>query len=343
MRILVTGGMGDIGRPTVQWLLDKGHQVRVLDLRCESPIAGAECRQGSILDYTSLHQHMQDMEGVIHLAAYREPSMAPETQLFQVNVDGTFKIFRAAADAGIKRVVCASSINALGYYFGITFPEGQLRYFPIDEQHPTFTSDPYSFSKQMIEEIGRYFWRREGITSLFLRFPLVVDTFAKGSADSIATKMKWLMEKCKLQTAQFMDLPEPQRSQQVNQNVAEYQARAQTRVFESKFDFDNAPESTPMMVGRANFWTVLDVRDAAQAAEKGLLANYQGSHVAFINDDHNYLDLPSEELIKVWFPDVTARKRPISGTESLVSIDYARALIGFEIENPYQLLNPDTT
>ncbi|MFN2233032.1 MAG: NAD-dependent epimerase/dehydratase family protein [Anaerolineales bacterium] len=337
MRILVTGGMGDIGRPMVHWLLDKGHEVRVLDLQCEPPIKGAECRQGSILDFASLHQHMQGMEGVIHLAAYREPSMAPETQLFQVNVDGTFKIFRAAADAGIKRVVCASSINALGYYFGITFPQDQLRYFPIDEEHPTYTSDPYSFSKQMIEEIGRYFWRREGITSLFLRFPLVVDPFAKGSVESIATKMKWMMKKCKLQTAQVIELLEPQRSQQVHQYIAEYQARAQSRVLESKFDFNNAPESTPMMVGRANFWTVLDVRDAAQAAEKGLLVDYQGSHAAFINDDHNYLGLPSEELIKVWFPNVTTRKRPLSGTESLVSIDYARELIGFEVKFPYRL------
>ena len=113
MRILVTGGMGDVGRPIVQWLLDKGHEVRVLDLRCEPPIEGAECRQGSILDFAALQQHMQGMEGVIHLAAYREPSMALETQLFQVNVDGTYKVFRAAADAGIQRVVCASSINAL--------------------------------------------------------------------------------------------------------------------------------------------------------------------------------------------------------------------------------------
>jgi hypothetical protein len=149
--------------------------------------------------------------------------------------------------------------------------------------------------------------------------------------------MKWMMKKCKLQTAQVIELLEPQRSQQVHQYIAEYQARAQNRVLESKFDFDNAPESTPMMVGRANFWTVLDVRDAAQAAEKGLLVDYQGSHAAFINDDHNYLGLPSEELIKVWFPDVTTRKRPLSSTESLVSIDYARELIGFEVKFPYRL------
>ncbi len=337
MRILVTGGMGDVGRPIVQWLLDKGHKVRVLDLRCEPPIEGAECREGSILDFTALHKHMDGMEAVIHLAAYREPSMAPETQLFQVNVDGTFKIFRAAADAGIKRVVCASSINALGYFFGIKFPEDQLRYFPIDEQHPTYTTDPYSFSKQMIEEIGRYFWRREGITSLFLRFPLVIDQAASGNEDSIAIKMKLLMEQCKVQTAKVMNLPEPQRSQQVSVFITEYEARAQTRILEFEFDFSYAPESTPMMVGRANFWTVLDVRDAAQSVEKGLLADYEGSHVAYVTDDQNYLGLSSRELVKVWFPDVMTWKRPVSGTQSLVSINFVRELIGFEVAYPYRL------
>jgi len=312
MRILVTGGMGDIGRPMVQWLLDKGHEVRILDLRCESPIEGAECHTGSVADYEKLHKHMDGMEGVIHLAAYREPSMAPETQLFHINVDGTFNIFRAAADAGIQRVVCASSINALGYYFGIKFPEGQLHYFPIDEQHPTYTTDPYSFSKQMIEEIGRYFWRREGITSLFLRFPLVIDHSASGTIANLATMMKFLMEQCRVQTVRVMNLPEPQRSQQASEFIAAHEAQAQARMFEAKFDFNNAPESLAIMVGRSNFWTALDVRDAAQAAEKGLLADYQGSHAAYITDDQNYVGLPSRELAEVWFPDVTTWKHPVS-------------------------------
>ena len=123
---------------------------------------------------------MDGIEGVVHLAAYRHPSMAPNPEMFRVNALGTMNVFRAAADAGIKRVVCASSINALGYNFGIKFPPGQLQYFPIDEAHPTFTTDPYSFSKHVIEDIGAYFSRREGVASVFLRFPAVYDLNAPG-------------------------------------------------------------------------------------------------------------------------------------------------------------------
>ena len=339
MRILVTGGMGHVGRPMVQWLLEKGHEVRVLDLGCATPIEGAECREGSITNFGELHEHMAGMEGVIHLAAYGHPSMASETELFHLNVDGTFNIFRAAADAGITRVVCASSINALGFNFGITFPDGQLRYFPIDEDHPLHTTDPYSFSKQMIEEIGRYFWRREGITSLFLRFPLVHYPLAPGQT---AVWMKGLIEQCRVQTAKVMAMPEPQRSQHVSELVAGHAAMANARKWEVKIDYRDRPNDPVMMAafavmfGRTNFWTLLDARDAAQAAEKGLLAGYEGSHAVYITGDHNIVDVPSSDLVEVWFPDVTTRKRPLFGTETLVNTERVRALIGFEELYPYQ-------
>ena len=65
----------------------------------------------------------------------------------------------------------ASSINAFGCFWGNT--DITPRYLPIDEAHPTYTTDPYSFSKTVIEEIGDYYWRREGISSVALRLPAV--------------------------------------------------------------------------------------------------------------------------------------------------------------------------
>ncbi len=57
-------------------------------------------------------------------------------------------------------MVTASSINALGFNFGIkSFP---IQYFPLDEAHPSFTTDAYSFSKQIIEEVAAYYWRQGG-------------------------------------------------------------------------------------------------------------------------------------------------------------------------------------
>ena len=85
--------------------------------------------------------------------------------------------------------------------------------------------------------------------------------------------------------------------------------------------------------GRSNFWASVNAEDSAQAFEKGLLADYEGSHPLYINDSHNAAGIESETLLRILFPEVVARKRTLEGTESLVSIDKARKLIGFEPEH----------
>ena len=89
----------------------------------------------------------------------------------------------------------------------------------------------------------------------------------------------------------------------------------------------------PLIFGRNNLFTSIDARDAAQAIEQGLLGQYAGSHILFVNDSQNCMGIESETLARVFYPDLDQRKRPLLGTESLVSIDAARALIGFEPEH----------
>jgi len=328
VHILVTGGMGGVGRPTVEWLVDRGYAVRVLDLKVDRPINGAECLEGDITDFASLGPMMAGIDAVIHLAAIPDPDLGPEHTIFHVNVGGTFNVLRAAADAGIRRVVCASSINALGYNYGIAFPEGQLRYFPIDEAHPTYTTDPYSFSKRAIEDIGAYFWRREGLASVFLRYPAVYDT----QAENGSMLLEFIIESGE-QTAAVMALPEPERSRRVERIISQFEARAAAREWELGPDWDR--EDTDVMFGRSNMWTSLDVRDAARAAELGLLADVKGSHAVYVSNAHNFVGLPSRDLAAVWFPEVTEWRAPIQGTESLVSINAARALLSFEPAFPF--------
>ena len=86
------------------------------------------------------------------------------------------------------------------------------------------------------------------------------------------------------------------------------------------------------MHSRPNFWAFVDERDSAQAIAKSLTADCAGSEVLFINDSHNSLMYDTEKLLGVFFPEVAGRSRAIQGSESLMSIDKARALIGFEPE-----------
>ena len=85
------------------------------------------------------------------------------------------------------------------------------------------------------------------------------------------------------------------------------------------------------MAGLHNFWTAVDERDSAQAIEKSLTGSYEGCHVLFVNDRVNRTGLPSQALLDLFYPGVPA-KQPIEGQRVLVSIDRARALLGYEPE-----------
>jgi hypothetical protein len=90
------------------------------------------------------------------------------------------------------------------------------------------------------------------------------------------------------------------------------------------------------MSNRVNFYTWVDERDSAQAIEKGLTAGYEGAHPLFINDSANWTGIESETLVDLFYPDVICFKKPLSGHNTLVSIDRARALIGYEPEFSFQ-------
>ena len=135
MKILVTGGLGSVGRPLVTLLVDHGHSVKVIGRRPEAEVAdelipGTAYAPCDINDFSAIRQQVRGMDTIIHLAAIPAPMMASGDEIFRINCAGTFNVYEAAAQEGIKRVVSASSINALGFFYGVkTFP---LQYLPID-------------------------------------------------------------------------------------------------------------------------------------------------------------------------------------------------------------------
>jgi nucleoside-diphosphate-sugar epimerase len=343
MHIIVTGGIGQIGCTVVEQLLQHGHSVRILDRAVEADIdpevrdiiAGAEYSQVDITDFESLEPLFMGADAVVHLAALTYPGAGPEQELFRINVNGTFNVYRAAANAGIHRVVSASSINALGYNYGIK--SFDIQYFPIDEEHPTYTTDPYSFSKGIVEEIGRYFWRREGVSGTALRFPAVFRRDGRRGRRGPGNWRQMFMEA----VAKFTTLPEEERMQRMTAVIAQQESMRAERHHEQPPEemrrrwqerrMQGPPPPERMIAfGRTDFWASLDDRDAAQAIEKALTVNYEGAHTLFVTDSHNSIGLPSRDLVRYCFPQVQNWKKPVEGSDSLVSIDKARALLGFE-------------
>jgi nucleoside-diphosphate-sugar epimerase len=289
-------------------------------------------RRVDITDFDALCEQAQGQEAIVHLAALPAPGIASGPETFRINATGTYNVFEAAAVTGIRRVACASSINALGFNFGIKLFD--IPYFPVDEDMPGFTTDPYSFSKQVTESIAAYYWRREEISSVCLRMPMVVPfndkTRRMGQGFHPRFRQAW---------ADLLALPEAQQAEQARQLAQLHAERRAGRPAEQPRDRSSGGPNPPpsddlaklLLFGYSDFWTILSGEDTAQAFEKGVTADYEGSHVLHVNESHNFPDVESEKLARLFFPEA-ARKRPLEGSESLVSIEKARRLIGFEPE-----------
>lgn len=333
MNVVITGGTGHVGKAAVERLVKHGHRVRVLGRRPDMNVSGAEYVQCDIVEFDSLCRQFSGADVVVHLAAVPSPAGAPGPALFEVNAVGTFNVFEACARAGIHRIVQASSINAFGCFFNL----GELRpkYFPIDEDHPRITTDPYSFSKSVCEDIADYYWRRDGISSVSLRFPWVhpadEETLA-GLAHRRAAGQALV--------AELMTLPEPVRRTRIDA-VREWSiAYRKQRPLEfgsphhrlKELDCPDSQLAGMYFGGAYDLFVVVDARDAAQAIEKGLMVDYAGSHTLFINGSRNVLGCRTRTLAELFFPEVNEWRHPVADREALVSIQRARELLGFEPE-----------
>ena len=131
---------------------------------------------------------------------------------------------------------------------------------------------------------------------------------------------------------ELMDLPGEAGQQKVKMWISEFFAEKSALPDDRPQRVETMDQTAASIVnGLTHFWTAIDIRDRAQAIEKALRADFEGSHVLFINDSHNSLGLESMTLAELFYPDAEI-KQELVGTESLISLDKARKLIGFEPE-----------
>jgi len=157
--VLVTGAGGFIGSHLTERLVEAGADVRALVhynasgtwgwLDQSSVCSDIEVVAGDICDRDSVHQAMQSVEIVFHLAAligipysYHAPASYVRT-----NVEGTLNVLQNARELGVARVVHTSTSEVYG----------TARYVPIDEAHPLQGQSPYSASKIGADKLAEAF------------------------------------------------------------------------------------------------------------------------------------------------------------------------------------------
>jgi nucleoside-diphosphate-sugar epimerase len=169
VNVLVTGGAGFIGSNLVHALAASGENVRVLDDfstgRAEN-LAGAGSRveviKGDIRDHATVREAVDGAEVVYHLAALASVarSLSQPRACHSVNVDGTLNLLLTARDAGVRRLVYASSSSVYG----------DTRVLPKHEEMPVNPCSPYAAAKLAGEAYCRAVARVYPLETVSLRF-----------------------------------------------------------------------------------------------------------------------------------------------------------------------------
>lgn len=117
-RVFVTGGSGVVGRAVVRRLVEDGRPVRALtrsDRSARTVAAlGAEPVPGDVLDPSSLVGGLRGCGAVYHVAGVNRLCLRDPSAMYRVNVTGSVNVVRAAAEAGVERLVYTSSAVTLG-------------------------------------------------------------------------------------------------------------------------------------------------------------------------------------------------------------------------------------
>ncbi len=168
-KIAITGGSGRLGETVVNELSAVA-DVHVLDL--EPPKQDVPFTKCSVLEFDRLVEIFKEVDAVVHLAAIPNPRTAPADITFNVNVQGTFNVLEAAEQAGVKRVLVASSDAATGLHYNP--PNWRPQYLPIDEDHPLRPTEFYSLSKEVTEVMARSYGHRGKIEVIAIRPTFIV-------------------------------------------------------------------------------------------------------------------------------------------------------------------------
>ncbi len=182
MKVLITGGTGSLAQYIIQQL-EPDHELVLFDrVKPGENRFNFEIKhpyiQGDLTNPEDCAKAVAGCDAVIHLGAIPWPcdhpvwtpriasmgvKVPPFDETLRVNTMGTYHVMYAAVQAGAKVVITAVSNCTLGHGFRISNTPFPVKYFPIDEEHPTDIEDSYSLSKLFQSEVMHSFTRAYGI------------------------------------------------------------------------------------------------------------------------------------------------------------------------------------
>ena len=167
---LVTGGAGFIGSHIVEELIKQEYKVKVFDSLVKGKKSSiqylidknkVEFIEGDLRDRDSVDKAMKNVDYVFHTAGIHiARSMESPDECIEVNIKGSYNIFKSACDHNVKRIIFSSSSSVYGD------PDK----LPMSEKSEIKPTEPYGASKWMSEKLLEYLGKKHGIEYNILRY-----------------------------------------------------------------------------------------------------------------------------------------------------------------------------
>ena len=170
MRILITGAGGTLGTALAPALVDAGHEPVLFDVQpLHTPYAFV---QGDVRKADDVRSAARGVEFIVHTAAIHGIHLRDHTpqDFYDLNLTGTFNIWEAAVEAGVRGLVFSST---MGVYKSHNAP-GAGGGMALHEDLQLSPGDIYGFTKVAGEEMCRFYGRKHAIPSVALRFGMFV-------------------------------------------------------------------------------------------------------------------------------------------------------------------------
>ena len=195
MKILVTGMSGRIGS-AVRRRMEGNHEMFALNRR---DVPGVPTTRADIADLEAIRPAFEGMDAVVHMASGFEREGLE--RLFLSNINGSYNIFEASREAGVKRVIYASSGRVISNY-ELDEPykaivEGRYEDVPaqwdrITHESPVRPESLYGCTKLWGEALARYYAETHKMSCIVIRVGYVND---EDQADSTRRFSHWCSQR----------------------------------------------------------------------------------------------------------------------------------------------------
>jgi len=158
-RLLITGAAGNLGRELRAGLAPLASVLRLTDRAAMAPAGpGEEVVEAELGDFDAVMRVVEGCDAIVHFGA--APVERPWAEILESSIKGGYNVYEAARRHGVRRIVYASSIHAVGY---VRREAGA----DTDTEHRPDTL--YGLSKCFVEDLAKLYFDKFGIESALLR------------------------------------------------------------------------------------------------------------------------------------------------------------------------------